>query len=316
MTFFEKLFSDFFNSEAITPQRLYDGGQYVLVQLMSKNTGARYDTLISRLTADLDNLEIDLGGVDQGGNLAKDKTVTNDEAQAAFKKTMSDQSGVIANALGGFTSEGYNQFYPKGITEYSKVTKTKMPLLTKRVYDQAVIYATQLGTTLTDLLKSFKAMWTNSRSVQETQFGVVETARIARTKNYTAVSASLIVVTGTLLTIYPAESATLNSYFDFTMFFNTTLHRHVNFTGTLAAKERRVIANLHFLVSEKILSKNTGLASTIKYYIVHNTIDAAGPIFIELTPGTTSDQLPLKYGAAGDSYFVVENMDTENEASY
>jgi len=39
MTFFEKLFSDFFNSEAITPQRLLDGGRKYAYRKRSKLPG-------------------------------------------------------------------------------------------------------------------------------------------------------------------------------------------------------------------------------------------------------------------------------------
>ena len=58
---------------------------------------------------------------------------------------MSEQQGVIANALGGFTTPAFLEFYPNGVSEYTGATKTNLPVLIGRINAAATAHAGELG---------------------------------------------------------------------------------------------------------------------------------------------------------------------------
>jgi len=59
--------------------------------------------------------------------------MTADQVIAAFRLSLREKQGVIANDVGGFDSEAYLEFYPHGLMEYTRASKTEMPTLTGRI---------------------------------------------------------------------------------------------------------------------------------------------------------------------------------------
>jgi hypothetical protein len=128
----DKLFGNLFNDPEITPVRLANFAQDALNKLTAAEN-PNFAHIIEQLAAPLTVLQNQLGNVDTSVTQQRGATLTNDQVMDDFIATMRTQEGVIANAVGGFKSTGYLQFFPHGLTEYNKAGKTQMPVLVSRV---------------------------------------------------------------------------------------------------------------------------------------------------------------------------------------
>lgn len=315
MTYFEKIVTPFFIDSKITPQRLYDSSSFTLAQLISFNTAGEFDDIISQLTDKLKDLDIDLGGIDQGTNIQKNKTATNDQVLAFFKKTMGEKKGAIADKLGGFNTDEFRLFYPRTRSDYPKANKTSMPMLTKRVHDVATTYTTQLGTDLSTLLISFLDLWKNSRASQSTQIGIVEDSRIEKTPAMTGVNNIMKKVIGLLWVKYEGDDLQTTKYFDFTKLYNTAHHKHEILTGSLAAIAQKTLSNEAFGDLQKIKGRNTSTNATFIIYIVANPMDIPTK-FVTVKPGKSFSKLATEFGDLDGTFLIIKNISEINEVSY
>ncbi len=315
MTFFEKLLTTFFINVHITPDRLSDTAHYTLVQLIAFNTASEFDDIIAELKAVILDLDNDIGNIDQGTNIQKNKTRTNDQVVALFSKTMSEKADVIADKLGGRNSEGYLEFYPNPVSDYTSPSKTKMPMLTKRVHDVAVTYATPLGTDLASLLQSFENMWTTSRQVQEEQMGKVDESREGRTPAMIAVNNKMKKALGILWTKYDGDDDKTAVYFDFNKLFNVTHHKHEMFTGSLAPLTKKTLSNEAFGDTQLLKGRNTSTNASFIIYIVAHPDDNP-TLHHEVKPGKTFSVEASTLGDLAGTFLIIKNLSDVNETNY
>jgi hypothetical protein len=118
----ERIFNNIFSDDTITTARLANFMQDTINRLTKANNSS-FASLINQLTPALEALHKELGNVDIAKTLQKGRTLLVDGIMDSFKKNMSNLEGVIAHALGGSNTAAYLEFYPQGITEYSKATK-------------------------------------------------------------------------------------------------------------------------------------------------------------------------------------------------
>ncbi len=305
----------FFVSKIIIPTRLYNCGNYTLNQLIENNTAGEFDDIITELTTAMDNLGIDLGDIDQRLNIQKNKTLNNDQVVDMFRTTMSDKEGVIADKLGGFNTDGFREFYPNGLTEYSNVTKTEMPILTKRVKDVATTYSTALGTTLRNLLQSFEQAWIDSRNLQQTQKGLVKTSRREKRADILAVSKTLKKTIGVLWVKYDGDDEQATTYFDFNLLYNYIHHPHQKLSGAVPASSKKVLTNLGFNPGDYISVSNTTTNATFIIYLVAHADDEPTQS-VELAPGKHIKELASHFGNLDGTFLVIKNISDVNEATY
>jgi len=154
-----KIYGNLFTGRQVTPARLRNFAQEVLTRLKTMENTPLYNSYFSQLTSATEQLGTVLTEIDSTINHRKNKTADRKLFIKQFKVTMREKQGVIADVLGGFTSEGFAAFYPNGLTEYGSATIAKMPLLVERVNKEAVAYADKLGNDLATLLQSFKPGW-------------------------------------------------------------------------------------------------------------------------------------------------------------
>ena len=139
---FERIFENPFADAKITASRLANFAEDCLNRFTKANTDGSYALLIAQLTPALTTLQTELGNVASSQVAQKGKTLTVQQFQAGFKKWMADKEGVIADAVGGFDTPAYLEFYPGGVSEYSTITLAKMPTIVKRLNTVATKYAT------------------------------------------------------------------------------------------------------------------------------------------------------------------------------
>ena len=216
---FQHFFGNFFENKEITSKRLYNFGKDALSRFQTQNDAQLYDDIIAFLTVPVNAFEDKISKVDTALGIQYGKTLTVDQLIRLFKKTMSDKEGVIADAMGGFDSPIYLEFYPNGVFEYSRANKREMPFLVNRVYAATTAHASLLSPELVLKLKAFKTSWNLERTDQQHQKGEVSEDREERDVIRVELEIALLRAMHTLGAMYPANSAHCVTFFDFNMLF-------------------------------------------------------------------------------------------------
>jgi len=312
----DRLFGNLFNDSEITPVRLANFAQDALNKLTAAaNPG--FSHIIEQLAAPLTILQTQLGNVDTSVTQQRGATLTNDQVIADFKDTMRTQEGVIANAVGGFKSAGYLQFYPHGFGEYTTATKTQMPVLVSRVKTAATAFATQLGEPLATNLKNFETAWQSSRTAQQQQMGTVGDHRMGRSTAETNVQLALIFAVHNVAAIFPGDAAQCSSYFDFSLLFpQAHPHKATIYNGSIAKNAIAVALNRSFTDATQLkFTTVVNNASLLAY--LGATADAQPNVTGVKVAAAHSRNLKLsELGGETDTFLLIKNMSDVNDAGY
>jgi hypothetical protein len=312
----EKLFGNLFDDDKIINRRLYTFGLDLFNRLTAANGGGDYTALIALLTTPLTALGTELGAVDTSLNLQKGKTMTVDQVMAAFKLTMSLKKGVIADALGGATTEEYLQFYPHGQIEYTQALKSQMPTLVLRINTAATANSVALGAPLTALLQGFEAQWTGARDLQMQLFGTVDDNRTDRTQARIDTELAALTVVHTIASLFPGDVEECKAFFNFPLLFNTVHHHHVSVAGTMLPNEIKVVANRLFTDNHHIRASNPDDNADYIIYLGHTATSEPGTVGKVAKFGHGIRPKPSQLGNLDDSFLLVKNMSDVNDGTY
>lgn len=313
----EKLFDNIFESTDITNQRLGNFGASTLRRLTSANTGGAYTALIALLTGPVENMNNSLNGVDTSLNIQKAKTTLLDFMIKDFKHTMSTQEGVIANAVGGFGSEGYVQFYPKGLSEYGKANKTTMLTLVDRVYTVAGTYSLQLGKPLTDTLQGFKVSWTESRGAQESEKSTVGNNRSARGTVRTELTEVLTTVVRTISGMYPNDVAQCMQFFNFSLLKRSAQKGlKEKLSGEVLSGKVNTAINKAFTGETTARITNTSDNASLFLYLAANADAHKNGKGVEVKAGRSRNFTMEQLGDVNNTFLLVQNLSDVNNAGY
>lgn len=216
---FQHLFSNFFNNKEITTTRLYNFAKDALSRFQAQNESNLYDEIIGYLEEPINILHVKISAVDVALGLQFGKTLTVDQLVRLFKKTMSEKEGVIADAVGGFDSPKYKEFYPHGLVEYSHASKSDMPVLTERVYIVTANNSSLLSPALVTKLQAFRSSWELNRTGQQQQKGEVSEERDERDTIRVDVEIALLKSMHALGFMNPGNSNHCYAFFDFNLLY-------------------------------------------------------------------------------------------------
>lgn len=213
------LFGNIFDDVKITPNYLARFTDDVIAKLIQNNTTNEYDNVLAKLQEKITPLRSELGQVDTTLNTQVGKTATVDSFIVDFTKYMKDNYVFIAAALGGDKTPAFKEFYPKGKTEYNKITKTKIPTVMARLKTVAVTYQTQLGTPISTQLQDFQSQWTILRDSQLQQKSAVKTNRSDRTVARRNLETELLKTIHFIGNRFPGDEKQCLVFFDFNLLF-------------------------------------------------------------------------------------------------
>ena len=312
----EKLFGNFFNDPRIINSRFYNFNLDCLSKLTAANGGGDYTELINLITPLIVTFGTEIGDTDVAITIQVGKTQTNDQVMAAFGLTMKIKEGVIADAIGGFGTPAFLEFYPNGYGEYTQCTKTQMPTLTNRVFTAATLHAAALGAPLTTLLTGFKAQWAASRSEQMQQFGTVDENRTERTEAREALELGALTVVHTIAAKFPGDVDTCNNFFDFNLLFPHTVHRMKTFAGSIAPGEIVVILNHALTDTNTLQVQNPDDNADFIVYIAHLATDQPDGIGRQVKAGKGIRPKPSELGNLDNTFLLIKNISDVNEGAY
>lgn len=312
-----KFFDNIFESTEITDVRITNFAGDCLNRLTAQNTGGNYTSLITTLTAPYNAMQSVINDVDVALGIQKGKTLTLNEFITFFKKTMSEQEGVIANAVGGFESPSYLEFYPSGVTEYTTATKANLPMLVGRINTAATTYATQLGATLTATLQAFENGWELIRGQQVQQKGSVESNRTARSQARVDLETALVTVVHTIGSMFPGDAEQCMVFFDFTLLKRSAPKTQKEIlTGSVTSNNTVVAVNRTFSADVKTKITNNSENASLFVYLAPTANAAMDGQGKEVKPGKSRNFTIDKLGDVNDTFLLVHNLSNVNDAGY
>ena len=215
------LFGNIFEDERITPTYLARFTDDTIAKLIQNNSTKVYDSVIIPLQTALAPLRSELGQVDVTLNTQIGKTATVDGFIEDFTDYMRDNYIFIAAALGGDKTPAFKEFYPKGKTEYTTITKTKLPTIMERLKTVAVAYKTPLGAAISAQLQGFQTSWTTVRGNQLQQKAALKTNRSDRTTARRTVEIELLKTIHFIGNKFPGDAEQCMVFFDFNLLFGS-----------------------------------------------------------------------------------------------
>ena len=223
----QMLFGNFYNDSKIAPTYLERHSDDTIAKITRNNTAGVFDSILNPLKAAMIPFKLELGDVDTSINTLLGKTQTVDGFINVFITFMKDNYIDIAAKLGGEKSAAFLEFFPRGKTEYTNITKTQMPTITTRINTAATNNATALGATLTAKLQAFKADWVAVRSKQLSTKADLKSNRTERSTARITVENCLIAAVRFIGNKYPGDEEKCMQFFNFSL-LEGILHRGKN----------------------------------------------------------------------------------------
>ena len=213
------LFGNIFDDRRITPNYIARFADDTVAKLTKNNESNEYDAVLNPLTAAIVPLRKELGEVDTTFNVQVGKTSTVDGFIVAFKGYMNDKYIHIAAALNGEKTPAFMEFYPKGKSEYTQITKTQIPTVMERLKVTAAKYEVQIGAVISTELQMFQTKWQELRGQQLQEKAAVKTNRTDRSVARRAVELELLKTIHFIGAKFPGDVARCQSFFDFNLLF-------------------------------------------------------------------------------------------------
>jgi hypothetical protein len=215
----EMLFGNIFDDNRITPNYLGRCADDVVAKLIQNNGTNEYDTVLNPLQASMIPFRSELGQVDTTLNIQVGKTATVDSFILNFKAYMNEKYMPIAVALGNDKTPAFKEFYPQGKTEYTQLTKTKIPTVMERLKTAAINNQTAIGAVISGELQAFQNDWILVRKTQLEGKAAVKTNRSDRTTARKEVEIALLKTIHFVADKYPADVLKCKTFFDFNLLF-------------------------------------------------------------------------------------------------
>ncbi len=213
----ERLFENFFDDPKIIDVRLANFGSDCLNRLTEANVDDKFTPQINMLTPPLTQMKTELGEIAFALGQQKGKTQSVNGFIDTFGKRISALYGVIADKLGGEEQPAMQEFYPQGVTEYTRATKPRITVLLQRLKKAATDHAPALGIPLATELQDYEARWEIVRSGQQQKRGKVSENRTERTTARKDVEIALTRIIHNIADRYPGNVQQCMAFFDFTL---------------------------------------------------------------------------------------------------
>lgn len=143
-------------------------------------------------------------------------TMTKDQALEAFQLHVRRREGTIKGEFGK-PSPQYEEFFPRGLSEYSRATMATAEVLMDRMVTKTTKYQAQLGATLVTEFTTLRTAYTTARAAQLNQKGDVSGAADLRWNTRTALEKQTTTNLMTIAIKYLGQPEKLP------LFFNQTL---------------------------------------------------------------------------------------------
>ena len=139
----------------------------------AKNAGGEYTQIITDSNATYSQFYGNYLLEDTSFVIQQGLTITVDNIIAEFKSGVKQQEGLIRSNFNVGTPE-YEEFFPLGITEYTRADKENVLTMMERMVNRGTAYLAQLGQPFVDLFTDILSRYSAARTAQLQKMGTTK----------------------------------------------------------------------------------------------------------------------------------------------
>lgn len=167
-------FDNFFEAARISDDNLKKFVQDHLARLAANNGGGDFTTILNDMTLAYTGYFGKITDTDLAKAVQQSLTMSADNLITTFKKTVSQKEGAIKSQYGA-DSPTYQEFFPYGLTEYSKATKANVETLMTRMVSSCTAHVADLGAAMVALFANIQSNYVTARTLQLSKIAEVST---------------------------------------------------------------------------------------------------------------------------------------------
>ena len=168
----ETFFKNHFNTKEISDENLRKFAEIHLQRMSAKNGGGEFTTMITDTTTAYNNYFGSISDEDTKFAVQQGLTIAVNNSMENFKKAVSQKEGLV-RATFGKDAPQYQEFFPLGVTEYSKATLQNVEMLMQRFVDAATRFTVELGAALATEFQGYLTTYQTARASQLLKIGEV-----------------------------------------------------------------------------------------------------------------------------------------------
>ena len=316
----EVFFSNHFNTERISDDKMDLFAQDHIARLKANNPGNIYDPVITN-TESAYNGYFSSKTKESVSAAQKEAATVNVEKYAKeFIDLASMKEGIIRGTWGKESSQ-YQEFYPHGITEYTKATRASMNELMDRYLQAATNYAAELPANFIDTFTLLINNYKTSRDLQLGKMGNVAGDKLETAQNRDILETQLMSNVLVIANNNIGNMDVMKVYFTQHYIERSArsqgdpLAPEEYISGTAAAGEKSEILHGGFTGDSEFIFRNTG-ETILRFYTANLPADPVPGTVLEIAAGEEATALASALGSEDNLYLMVYNVDTENEGEY
>ena len=168
----ETFFKNHFNTKEISDDNIRKFTEIHLQRMVAKNAGGSFSAMITNTTTAYTNYFGSITNEDTKFALQQGLTITVNNAVENFKKAVSQKEGLVRGFFGK-TSLEYQEFFPLGVTEYTKAILANVETLMTRFVTAANGHVGVLGIPFLTEFQDYLNTYKSAREAQLLKIGEV-----------------------------------------------------------------------------------------------------------------------------------------------
>lgn len=213
MLHLETIFKNFFADKKISDDHLKEFTEDHLQRLVANNGGGMFAQVLADTQNSYNGYFGNIAGEDINTAVRKSLTLSADNLIKAFKKTVSRKEGTI-KGLYAADSPAYQEFFPRGLTEYSKASKANIETLMNRMVNASNARLADLGAPFVQLFTDLRDNYVTARTLQLGKKGDVTTRKTATKTSRAVLELQLTKNIHYIGCIFPGDITRCISFFD------------------------------------------------------------------------------------------------------
>ena len=295
-------------------RKYVDNHLYILQQAKAK--GEAVGDIIDATKPLLEEYTLAVKQINSGKATRTARTYTVDQCIEKFKKLVAQREGLIRNKFGK-SSEAYLEFFPKGLSQFSAVSKKNIDELFDQVIKGSNTYKTELGPELEQEFADCYHQYKIALDSQEGKKGDVDIS----VKDIESVSAKLIrqltLNIHKLAILYIDKPDYAKTFFTNSLLRKKSKSKQTNgtsdpYTITIPANTTKE-AGFAFSIDKTMLFSNIG-SEAVLIYGAANVDAPLSPTAIEILPGEEKEITATQLGAPANRFILIMNKSVATEA--
>lgn len=172
-----KFYINHFDTDRISDDKLRKYCEIHIQRLAGANETGNYTKMITDTTIAYNEYFGAITDEDTNSAIKQSLTKTKDNVFEIFKKTASQKEGIVRGTW-GIDSPKYKEFFPQGLTEYTKSTLANVETLMTRIVNAANNHQDELGEAFVKTFKDIKENFTAARTSQLHKLGEVSDNKV------------------------------------------------------------------------------------------------------------------------------------------